>query len=58
MTFKEEDAVGDGIAMDVYSAFFNHVHKLIDGSFQRVSTNFDETELRIIGKIITHCFIR
>ena len=59
ITFKGEDAVEDGVARDAYSAFFSGVYTRMDGCYEKIpSPNFDEADLEIIGKVITHAFIQ
>ena len=57
-TFMGEEAVGDGVSRDAYSAFYKELYAKMDGYTQRVPTsNFDEEELTVIGKIIYHGYI-
>ena len=59
ITFKGEDAVGDGVARDAYSAFCSGVYTRMDGCYEKIpSPNFDETDLEIIQKVITHTFMQ
>ena len=59
LSFSDEEAVGDGITLDAFSAFFSSLYEKMEGEFQCVpSHNFDEDELRTIGKIITHAFLQ
>ena len=59
ITFKGEDAVGDGVARDAYSAFCSGVCTRMDGCYEKIpSPNFDETDLEIIRKVITRTFIQ
>ena len=51
LSFKEEDAVVDGVSLDAYSAFYESLYTKMDGSFEKLpSSNLDEEE----GKIINH----
>ena len=59
ITFKGEDAVGDSVARDAYSAFFSGVYMRMDRCYEKIpSPNFDETDLEIIRKVITNTFIQ
>ena len=59
ITFKGEDAKRDGVATDAYSAFFSGVYTRMDGCYEKIpSPNFDEVDLEIIGKVVTHAFIK
>ena len=43
--FKGEDAVGDGVARDAYSAFFSGVYTRMHGCYENIpSPNLDETD--------------
>ena len=59
VTFVGEEAVGEGVSKDAYSAFFESWYKTMDGEQEKIpsNTNFDDEDLEIIGKIITHAFI-
>ena len=49
ITFKGEDAVGDGVARDAYPAFFSGVYTIMDGCYEKIPfPNFDETDFEII----------
>ena len=59
ITFKGEDAVGDGVVIDAYSAFCLGVYTRMDGCYKKIlSPNFDETDLEIIRKVITYTVIQ
>ena len=58
LTFNGEDAVGDGVTRDGYSAFFKCVYDKFEGCNERVPlTAMDTDELEIIGKVIHSAFI-
>ena len=58
-TFEEEDAAGDGVCRDAFSAFYQKMYSKFDGGFCKVPSRFDEEEeLEIIGKIIHAGFIQ
>ena len=57
VTFVGEEAVGEGVSKDAYSAFFESWYKTMDGEQEKIpsNTNFDDEDLEIIGKIIQTC---
>ena len=58
LSFADEDAGGDGVARDAYSAFFEEVLGRWEGTCSKVpNSQTDHEELNLIGKIITHAFI-
>lgn len=58
ISFKGEDAEGDGVSRDAFSAFFNSAYNKMDGYSEKVpSTRFSEEDVRTLGKIITHAYI-
>jgi len=59
ISFVDEDSIGDGVAKDAYSRFFQSMYEKFDGcSSKKVpSTSVDDEELRVIGKLNTHAFI-
>ena len=59
VTFEVEDAAGDGVCRDAFSAFYQKMYSKFDGEFSKVPSRFDEEEeLEIIGKIIHGGFIQ
>ena len=58
LSFLGEEAVGDGVTRDAFSAFFQSLNEKMDGVFEKVpASNYDEEELEVVGKIITHAYI-
>ena len=58
LRFEGEDAVGDGVTRDAFSAFIRSVYNKFDGEFQRIPSNLNNVEeLKLIGEIFTHGFI-
>ena len=58
LSFENEEAYGDGVNRDAFSCFFSSIYTKMDGSTERVPrSNFDEEDLVITGKIITHAFV-
>ena len=58
IVFKGEDAVGDGVSKDAFSQFFESLSSKMDGTYSKVpSSNLDEDELEVAGKIISAGFI-
>ena len=58
IAFKGEDAGGDGVSRDAYSAYFESVYRKMEGHTEKVpSPLFEEEELAILGTIITHAFV-
>ena len=57
-SFKDENAVGDWVSRDAYSAFFESVYSKMEGHFEKFpSTCLEEDELNILGRVMTHAFI-
>ena len=57
--FTDENAVGDGVSRDGFSAFFESLHGKMDGYFEKIPTaKIPEDELEIVGKIIHHGYIQ
>ena len=56
LTLENEDAVGEGVAKDAISNFFEQFTQKWEGS-REVFPNVMERECEIIGKIITHAFL-
>ena len=56
LTLQNENAVGDGVAKDAISSFFEQFSQNWEGS-REVVPNIMERNSEIIGKIITHSFI-
>ena len=44
VTFEGEDAAGDGVYQDAFSAFFQKMYSKFDGQFCKVLSWFDEEE--------------
>ena len=58
LSFDNEEASGDGVTRDAFSAFFASVYSKMDGSNERVPrTIVDDDDLVAAGKVITHVFI-
>ena len=58
LTFKDENAIGDGVSRDAYSEFFQAVYQKMEGEFVKIPANrLDDDDLEIIGKIIHHAFV-
>ena len=58
LSFDNEEASGDGVTRDAFSAFFASVYSKMDGSNERVPrTIVDDDDLVAVGKAITHAFI-
>ena len=58
LSFDNEEASGDGVTRDAFSAFFGSVYSKLDGSNERVPrTIVDCNDLVAVGKAITHAFI-
>lgn len=58
ITFKGESGVGDGVTRDAFSTFFNKMGTKFQGDNEWVPLPTTEsTELKIIGRIITHAFL-
>ena len=57
--FTDENAVGDGVSRDAFSAFFESLYGKMDGYFEKIPTSkITEDELEIVGKIIHHGYIQ
>ena len=57
--FTDENAVGDGVSRDAFSAFFESLYGKMDGYFEKIPTaKIPEDELEIVGKIIHHGYIQ
>ena len=58
LSFLGEEAVGDGVARDVFSESFQSLNEKMDDVFETIPTeSYDEGELEVLGKIITHTYI-
>jgi len=58
ISFIGENANGDGVSRDAFSAFFEAVYKRMEGCYEKVpSSDYDEEELEVLGQIITHAFV-
>ena len=58
LSFDNEEASGDGVTRDAFSAFFVSFYSKMDGSNERVSCTFDDDDdLVVVRKAITHAFI-
>lgn len=58
ITFQDKLSVGDGVCKDAYAGFFEAVYEKFEGHFEKIpSSNVDDDELEIIGKIITHAYV-
>ena len=56
--FTDENAVGDGVSRDAFSAFFESLYGKMDGYFEKIPTaKISEDQLEIVGKIIHHGYI-
>lgn len=56
--FEGEDGCGDGVSKDAFSEFFVSMYRKMEGCTQKVPmVNYEEAELEIVGKIITHAFL-
>ena len=57
--FADENAVGDGVSRDAFSAFFESLYGKMDGYFEKIPTSkIPEDELEIVCKIIHHGYIQ
>ncbi|XP_066933075.1 uncharacterized protein [Clytia hemisphaerica] len=57
-SFKDEDAGGDGVCRDAYSGFFEKALSSWQGAcFKIPSSQIEDEDLFLVGKIITHAFI-
>lgn len=58
--FIGEEAEGDGVTRDAYSAFYAELYNKFDGEREKIPNvmNFPEEDLETIGKIIHHGFIQ
>ena len=58
ISFKGENATGNGVSRDAYSAYFDEVYARMDGFSEKVpSQRFDDEDAEIFGKILTHAFV-
>ncbi|MEM7216662.1 MAG: hypothetical protein AAF423_14070, partial [Pseudomonadota bacterium] len=61
ITFKGEDATGEGVTRDALSLFFEKVYQLFDGENEKVpgfDVDLEEEILTIIGTVITQAFVQ
>ena len=57
--FADENAVGDGVSRDAFSAFFESLYGKMDGYFEKIPTSkIPEDELEIVCKIIHQGYIQ
>ena len=57
--FTDENAVGDGVSHNAFSAFFESLYGKMDGYFEKIPTaKIPEDDLEIVGKIIHHGHIQ
>ena len=58
LSFDNEEASGEGVTRDAFSAFFALVYSKVDGSNERVPRIIvDDDDLVAVGKVITHASI-
>lgn len=58
LSFKNEEAVGDGITKDAFSSFFEALYEVMEGYNQKVpSSKIDDDTLVVVGKICSHAFL-
>ncbi|XP_066913460.1 uncharacterized protein [Clytia hemisphaerica] len=56
--FNDESGEGDGVSRDVFAAFFAELYTKMDGDNEKIPTiDMDETDLEVIGKVITHAYL-
>ena len=56
--FTDDNAVGDGVSCDEFSASFESLYEKMDGYFEKIPTaKITEDELEIVSKIIHHGYI-
>eukprot|EP00111_Clytia_hemisphaerica_P012955 TCONS_00038057-protein len=58
LLFKNEDATGEGVTRDAYTAFFEQLYSTFDGQAECVPRHkLSIKHLELFGKIVTHAFI-